>query len=321
LTNCLFERHSTLITRRAALAGAAGLALSVSMPRPLAIAQAQTAVQKFSVGTFEVSIVSDGTLSFPVSFALPGREAKEVEGLFASAGLPVDGITAQVNVAIVKTPDALILIDAGGGSEFMPTVGKLADALEAAGFAQEAFTHVIFTHAHADHLWGVIDPLDGGTRFTKARHIVSSAEFAYWSKPGREADVPDAFKTMAVGTARRLKTIADRIEQILPDSEIVSGVQIINTTGHTPGHVSVLLQSGGEQLLVGGDVLTHSLVSFANPHWRWGSDMDGEAAIGTRLKCLDRLASEKLMLLGYHLPWPGLGRVERKNTAFQFTPV
>lgn len=298
--------------------GAGAATASPGLRSPL---WAQAAAHKIGVGSFEVNILSDGTLLLPTSVALPGRDTGEVDALFAQAGLPAGGIIAQVNVAVVKTPDALILIDTGGGGDFMPGVGKLADALEGAGFAADAFTHVIFTHAHADHLWGVIDPFDGGTRFPNARHIMSVAEFGYWTKPGREADVPDLFKPMALGTARRLTAITERIEQRKSGDEIVPGVQLVDTAGHTPGHISVRLQSGNEQLLVGGDALSHALVSFSNPGWRWGSDMDAGQAITTRLRLLDQLASEKMILLGYHLPWPGLGRVERRDKHFRFVPV
>jgi glyoxylase-like metal-dependent hydrolase (beta-lactamase superfamily II) len=103
-----------------------------------------------------------------------------------------------------------------------------------------------------------------------------------------------------------------------PGDEIAPGVTLIDTAGHTPGHVSVLLNSGGNQLLIGGDVLNQSVVSFAKPDWRWGADMDPELAIAARKRTLDMLATDRISLLGYHLPWPGLGRVERKDTAFRF---
>ena len=272
----------------------------------------------FKSGSCEVTVLSDGTLSFPFSLALPGRDPKEIETLFASAGLPTDRITAQVNVSIVKTTDALILIDTGSGGDFMPTVGKLPDRLEAAGFAPDAFTHVIFTHAHADHLWGVIDPLDGGTRFTNAKHFMSGAEFDYWSKPGLDADVPDRFKTMAIGTGRRLKAIAERIEKRKAGDEILPGISLVDSAGHSPGHVSVLVGTGGERVMIGGDALNHSLVSFANPGWRWGSDMDADAGAATRIRLLDQLATDRISLIGYHLPWPGVGRIERKDSAYRF---
>lgn len=308
------------LTRRTVLGGLSMLAAaSTGLIARCGQALAAQHVHRMLLGSFEITIILDGTLSFPMSFALPGRDKADVEDLFASAGDKApDGIMAQVNVTLVKTGDALILIDTGGGPDFMPSVGRLADNLEAAGISADAVTHVIFTHAHADHLWGVIDPLDDGSRFPNARHIMTAAEFDYWTTPDREAQVPDVFKPMAVGTARRLKAIAERIEMRNAGEEITTGVHIVDTAGHTPGHVSVLLRSGSEQLMIGGDALAHSLVSFAAPRWRWGSDMDGDRAAATRQCLLDRLASEQIPLIGYHLPWPGIGRVERKDLAFCF---
>lgn len=270
------------------------------------------------VGELEVTVVSDGTLTMPLRFAMPGRDPVEINAMLEAGGLPPDMVLSQINVALVKTPGALILVDTGGGTDFMPTMGKLAEHLEAAGVAPEAITHVVFTHAHADHLWGVIDPFEGGSRFAKARHLMTEAEHAFWTKPGREAEVPDMFKTMAVGTGRRLKDLGDRIDRIKPDTDIVPGVHLIDTSGHTPGHASVLLKSGSEQLLIGGDALTHPIVSFLHPDWRWGPDMEPDKAVATRRRLLDKLSTEKTALLGYHLPWPGVGRVEPKDGAWRF---
>lgn len=306
-------------SRRDLIKGSLVLAAVASCPiglRPAVAASLE--VHTFKCGASDVTVISDGSLSMPFSNSLPGRDPKEIEALFKAAGLPTDGITAQVNVTVVKTGDALILIDTGGGSDFVPSVGKLADRLDAAGFTPEAFTHVIFTHAHADHLWGVIDPLDGGTKFTNAKHIMTATEFDFWNKPGREADVPDMFKTMAIGTGRRLKVIGERVDHRKAGDEIIPGIVLVDSAGHTPGHVCVLVGSGADRLLVSGDALNHPLVSFANPDWRWGSDMDWEAAVMTRKRLLDQLATDKIALLGYHLPWPGLGRVERAGTSYRF---
>ncbi len=305
------------VSRRTLLAGvAATAALPLGATRLLARTQPTT--HAFKVGAFEVTVVTDGSLTLPLSFAVPGREPAAVKALLEAGGQPGDAIYSQVNVAILKTPEATILVDTGGGPDFMPTIGKLADNLEAAGIAPDAITHVVFTHAHADHLWGVIDPLDGGSRFANARHIMTAAEFDYWSKPGRETEVPEAFKVMAIGTHRRLKVLAERLDKRKAGDEIAPGVQLFDSAGHTPGHVSVLLRSGTEQLLIGGDALAHAVVSFASPAWRWGPDMEPEQAIATRQRLLQMLAGDKTALLGYHLPWPGVGRVEVKDSAWRF---
>jgi glyoxylase-like metal-dependent hydrolase (beta-lactamase superfamily II) len=308
--------ESLPLTRRAALQGLvalAGGAAVIGLPRPA------FAVHGFSVGDFSVTVISDGSLSLPLSFILPDAERKDVEALLGSGPALEAALVSQVNVALVKAGTSVLLVDTGAGPDFMPSLGKHADALDAAGIAAESVTHVLFTHAHADHLWGVIDPLDGGTRFPKARHLISGVERDFWLSADTETRVPDAMKGMAIGTAKRLKTISERLETIQAGSDILPGIQVIDTSGHTPGHLSVRLQSGGQSLLIGGDVLTHPKVSFERPDWRWGADIDADKGIAARRKSLDMLASERIALLGYHLPWPGLGRVERSGSGYRLS--
>lgn len=310
--------HGRLITRRAALAGAGAVAaLGVGRTQG-AFAQANTGAHRFTVGTAEITVISDGAMTLPMSFALPTAPRAETDSLLAANGLPTAAITNPVNVTIVKTAGDLIVIDTGAGGEFMPGLGKFADTLETIGFKPEAVTKVIFTHAHPDHLWGTIDPLDDATRFQNAIHIMSRVEFGYWSAPDVASRVAEPFQRATIGTHRRLNMIADRIRQHGPGDEIAPGAVLVDTAGHTPGHVSVLITSGSEQILIGGDVLTQSVVSFQKPDWTWGPDMDSERAIASRKRTLDMLATERIPLLGYHMPWPGVGRVERRDGAYRF---
>lgn len=310
-------RAGPAIGRRSLLKMAGGALIMPAIASLPARAQARV-VADTKVGNVGITIISDGTLDLPPSFVLPGRDQPQIEATFKAAGGTFSGFKAEVNVAVIRSGSEVILVDTGAGPDFMPTLGKLAERLESAGIKPESVTKVVFTHAHADHLWGVIDPLGGETLFEKAEHLISAAERDFWIKDDVATSVPDAFRGMAVGTNRRLKTIAARLKPVAPGSEITSGVQILDTAGHTPGHISLLVKSGSEQLLVGGDVLSQSVVSFAEPGWRWGPDMEPEKAIAARRRTLEQLASEKIRLLGYHLPWPGLGRVERAGNAFRF---
>lgn len=304
-------------TRRTMLAGIGGLAAASLLPVPRAHALAAESVHKLKLGVFEVSIITDGQFTWPLSWVLGNRDRGEIAAIVAEQGPLGDSFPVPVNVTVVRTPEALILIDTGGG-DFIPTIGKLADNLEAAGVAPETVTHVIFTHAHADHLWGVIDPLEGGTRFAQAKHVITVPERDFWTRPGVETQVPEVWQRIALGSSRRLGVIAGNIETRRPGEEIAPGVALIDTSGHTSGHVSVHLKSGSEQLIIGGDALSHPQISFAKPNWRWGTDMDPEKGIATRKRLLDQLATDKIPLLGYHLPWPGIGRVERKDAAYRF---
>lgn len=306
----------THLSRRAVLAGSAAAAATMSGAsiQP-AMAQAPPASHNIKVGTAEVVVVTDGTMSMPLDWVLPGRPREEISAVFKDDGRVLGELTIQVNVAIIRNGSEVILIDTGAGPDFAPQRGKLSDNLGKAGVKPEDITRVVFTHAHPDHLWGVIDPLDGGTAFAKARHLMPAAEVDYWSKPGMESGVPEAVRGGAIGTQRRMKELGSRIETFKAGAEIAPGLSAIDTSGHTPGHVSYILQSGSERLAIGGDALIEPTVSFAMPSWRWGADWDADRGVAARLRLLDMLASERIPLLGYHLPWPGLGRVEKRAAA------
>lgn len=299
-----------MITRRTALTGSLSLAAAASLPA--LPARAQAAPHTLKVGSLEVTVISDGSMNLPLSFVLPKTDAKLAADTIGSAA-PI----AQVNVLVVKAGDRLVLIDTGGTKDFMPSIGAFADRFEAAGFKPDDVTDVIFTHAHPDHLWGAIDALDE-PRFAKARHHFTVAERDFWMKDGLAESMPEALKGMTAGSARRLKLLEAQIVASKPGVEIVPGFSFVDTPGHTPGHGSVLLTSGSAQLLVGGDALSSPVVSFEKPDWVWGADYDADKGIATRKSLLDRLATDKTALLGYHLPWPGTGRVERKDGGYRF---
>lgn len=307
-------------SRRWLLAGVSALAVASIPGRRVGRARAATATHAFRVGDKQVTVISDGTLSFGFSVALPSAPRQEAERLLRDGGLPIDGFTAETNVTLVRAGSELVLIDSGSGTNFQATAGKLGPNLEAAGIAPEAITRVVFTHAHPDHLWGAIDEFDNSPRYPNATYSIAAAEWDYWTDPGVVAKAPEGFQGMAAGSARILRALEKRIERRKAGDAIVPGMSLVETAGHTPGHVSVLIESGAERLLVGGDVITHPVVSFARPDWPWGTDADPDRAAQARRRTLDMLTSETMPLLGYHLPWPGLGRVERKDAAYRFIP-
>lgn len=273
------------------------------------------------VGSAEVMVISDGVLNVPLSFSLPETPLSEAAALFKAHGMPEGGEPVQTNVVLVKTGKDTVLIDAGSGANFQPTAGKLQENLEAAGIAPDVITKVVFTHAHADHLWGVLDDFDDAGRFPNASYVISAAEWDFWSDPKTAETVPDWLKGMALGTARILKKIEDKVERRKAGDTVAPGLTYTATPGHTPGHMSVMVENGGQQLIIGGDVLANNAISFARPEWRIGSDFDRDRAVATRKSLLDQLATDKIPLVGFHLAWPGLGMVERTGNVYRLVSL
>jgi glyoxylase-like metal-dependent hydrolase (beta-lactamase superfamily II) len=302
--------------RRAVLAG-----LGAALTFPSLRGHAAVASAMHKVGAIEIAIVSDGVLNVPLSFTLPETPVAEVAAVFKAHGLPEAGAPAQTNAVLVKTGSERVLIDAGSGPSFQPTAGKLQENLEAAGIAPDSVTKVVFTHCHADHLWGAIDDFGDGDRFPNARYVISAAEWDFWIDPDTASKVPDALKGMALGTARILRKIESKIERRKAGDTVAPGLTYMATPGHTPGHMAVLIDNGGQRLIVGGDVLTNIATSFARPDWRVGSDFDRDQGIATRRRLLDQLANDKVPLVGFHLAWPGYGAVERAGSVYRFIPL
>jgi glyoxylase-like metal-dependent hydrolase (beta-lactamase superfamily II) len=273
----------------------------------------------FRHGAFEVTVVSDGHLVLPTTFLAPGAPSAERDALLKAAGETGAQYNSPTNVTLIRTAGDLILVDMGSGDRFMPSAGKLWDNLKAAGIDKGKITKVIFTHGHPDHLWGTVDELDD-LMLPDAQFFVAAAEWNFWNGDAALRGLPSERAGFVTGARRNYEAIKDKVTMLKPGDDVVTGISIISTPGHTQGHVSLAL-AGGEGLIVGGDVLTHQLISFEYPEWKPVADHVPDQAIDTRRKMLDRLATDRSKLIGYHLPYPGIGIVERKDSAYRFVPV
>jgi glyoxylase-like metal-dependent hydrolase (beta-lactamase superfamily II) len=270
----------------------------------------------FKHGAFELTVLSDGHLVLPVSFLAPGAPPAERDALLKAAGQTAEQYNSPTNVTLIRTARDLILIDLGSGDRFMPTAGKLWDNLKAAGIDKSKITKVILTHGHPDHLWGAVDELDELV-ISDAMFLVAGAEWDFWQGDNATRGLPAERAGFVTGARRNYAAIKDKVKIFKAGDEIVTGLRIIDTPGHTQGHVSLEL-GGGEGLIVGGDALTHPLISFQHPEWKPTADHVPDQAVATRRKLLDRLATDHSKLIGFHLPYPGVGIVERKDGAYRF---
>jgi glyoxylase-like metal-dependent hydrolase (beta-lactamase superfamily II) len=281
--------------------------------------QAQPGFYRFKLGTIEITVVSDGTLAFPAE-TLWGDRAEDARGLLTSTFQPSSPVGLQINTILVNTGDKLVLIDAGCGVEkFQKTTGGLIGNLAAAGYAPGDIDMILFTHAHFDHLWGISDHENASLLFPSAEFVASEAEVAFWSAPEWANKVSPALKPLV--TQANLKLASPRLRLIKAAAEVVPGVTTFDTAGHTPGHISVHISSGSEEMLLTGDVVVNSAVSFLHPEWPFGFDMDVPLATKSRMAFLDRAAADKTLVGSYHLPFPGFGHVVREGSAYRWLPA
>jgi len=323
-------------TRRDALklAGAAGAMAALpwsGIPEAEAAAPALKGPQaggyyRFTIGDVEAVVISDGALSFqPIQPSwVPEAPKEELEGMLRSSFLPTDRFNLDVNALLLKIGGELILVDSGAGGLFGPSLGKLRGHLSAAGVEPAQVTAVVISHAHGDHFGGLLDG-NGKPVFPNAAYFASKTEVDYWTGPDPDMSklrIPEENKKVFAANAKRyFGAIKDRLTLVSPGQKIVGGMEVLGAPGHTPGHIALLVTSGKEALLNSADTVHHHVVLFAHPEWTSAFDSDPKMAAETRSRILHRAAADGLRVLGYHLPFPGIGHVRTaKGGAFEWVP-
>jgi len=305
-------------TRRAMLGGAALMASGLGIAgRPLPGHAA--APSGLALGDAEVTVLSDGGLVLPMAFYLPETPAADIAALLTPHGMPTDVVRPDCNLTLLRSSDRVVLFDAGAGPLFQATAGKLPASLAAAGVDPAEITDLCFTHAHPDHLWGVLDDFDEPV-FPNARCWMNRVEWDFWRASGTLDALGEARQSFVVGARNRMAAIEDQVALFDAGAEVVPGVEAVGSFGHTPGHVSFMIHRG-DGLLVVGDAIGNAVISFERPDWHAGSDQDPEQGAVTRRRLLDRLAADRTRIVGFHLPYPGIGTVERRGAHYRFAGI
>lgn len=277
---------------------------------------------RIMIGDIEVTALSDGTIDFPMDTLLTGERPEQIRAAFGKAfqRLPAE---SSMNQFLVNTGGRLVLVDAGAGTFFGPTLGRTLASLRAAGYTPEQVDDVVITHMHLDHTGGLVH--DGERSFPNATVHIARAEHDFWMQPANASKVPEGVRQSFAVAREALQPYSDAGKLVTFDGEavIAPGVRAIRLPGHTVGHTGYAIESRGETLLAWGDVVHAAAIQFADPSVRIVWDSDGQAARRERDAVLAQAAKEGFIVAGAHLPFPGLGHVTRAadGKGYVFVPV
>jgi glyoxylase-like metal-dependent hydrolase (beta-lactamase superfamily II) len=281
---------------------------------------------RFKIGDFQATVISDGYGELPVRPIFVMNVSEAELGPVLKANFMQPAIQVTNNILVVDTGRERILVDTGFGEKIGPPFGSfpgLEANLRRAGIMSESIDLVVISHGHLDHIGGLVMK-SGALAFPKAQFVFVDAEWNYWTGNRYESDVnsspmPDPFKQATILVAREnLPPVADRSRFVKPGGEITSGVHYIVAPGHSPAHASILFTSGKEQFMHMGDIAHNPVTSLQHPDWTPVFDCDPTQAIKSRKAILDRLATDGVMAMGYHFPFPAIGHVVRRDTAYRW---
>jgi len=268
------------------------------------------------IGSTIVTALSDGY--FGMAFdVFQGLDPAEGEALLRSAHRPSPP-RIEVNAFLLEHRGKRILVDTGCGAHLGPTVNMLGANLAAAGVNGEAIDAILCTHIHPDHTNGLIDG-SGEPVFPAAEVYVPNADAAFWLSDENRAKAPDELKVQFDWARASFAPYRDRVHLIGP-GEVLPGVDAIALPGHTPGHCGYVVHSDGDALLIWGDAVHSISIQAARPGVTFAADVDGDVARATRLRLFDQVATDRLLITGMHVDFPGFGYLTRDANRFRYEP-
>ena len=283
----------------------------------------------FKIGRFECTAVSDGTLTYtpptfppPATLLFANAPKERLEQMLLEHNLqPEQWVewTSPYICLVVKTDDHLVLVDTGAGG-LASTTGRLMQNLREARIAPEDIDTVILTHGHPDHIGGNIDA-GGNPAFPNARYVIWKDEWDFWTSEQAEQKLDEHVREILVKFAREnLPPIQGKVDLFNLEKEIVPGISAVAAPGHTPGHMALEISSDGELLLCIADAALHP-IHLEQLDWHAAVDFAPDQAVATRRKILHRAADQKALILAFHFPFPGIGRIDQKGEGWQWQPI
>lgn len=303
----------------AAILSLAAMATSANAAAPM-VTTAQPGYYRMMLGDFEVTALSDGTVKLPFTELLTNTTAARIRAALARAYLK-DPVETSVNAYLINTGSKLIMIDAGAGKLFGPTLGKLLTSMQAAGYRPDQVDEIYITHLHADHVGGLA--ADGKTVFPNAIVRVEQKDADFWLSKANLDKASDADKPFFQGAMLSVDpyVAAGRFKPFAGNTELVPGIRAVVTRGHTPGHTVYMIESKDQKLVLWGDLMHNAAVQFPEPAVTIKFDTDSKTAAAKRKAEFAAAAKGGYWVGAAHLPFPGIGHLRADGKGYDWVPA
>ncbi len=299
-----------------------GVALAQDQAKARAAASGNPGHYRFRVGEIVATVLSDGIIGGPPRIYASDAPELELQEVLRRAFLPTDHLTLNLNTLLMETGGRRILLEAGAGPTMGPNGGRIFANLAAIGLTANDIDVIVVSHTHPDHV-GNLRNAAGSRAFPRATVFAPKADWDFFVRSDPDLSympVPEDFRRrFGASIKRSLALYSGDIELYEPGREIVPGLTTVAAAGHTPGMASFLVHSGADQLLLTADLAYHPVVNIDRP-WLPGPDRDKEAAQAARRRIFDRAANDRIPVLGFHYPFPGIGHLLRNGALYAWVP-
>jgi glyoxylase-like metal-dependent hydrolase (beta-lactamase superfamily II) len=292
------------------------------MPAPM-LGNLQPTVYRFKLGAFEVATLLDskGVREGMHPNYGGNASAAEVQALARENNLDPQRFEHHNIPTVVNTGRELVLFDTGNGAlpkEYEQLKARMAPGNTAArladlGYKPEDVDVVVLTHGHPDHIGGLVE--GGQPVYPNARYVFGAAEYEFWQKG---ENVREARKFNRELFVKICTPLSNRSTYIKPGDEVVPGITAVDAFGHSPGLLAFTVESDGKKLMITADTLTQYVMAVQKPEWYFDMDDLKDQAVATRKRILETLASERIPFVSFHMPFPGIGYIERTQGGYRW---